>query len=204
MNMQDWLRHEWRRTKLPFYLANEACEVRNAATRKYLTACHLWYYPPVDAFMKLAHYANNHGDVAGRPYFSLDGKTPISSKHWENMRAKFYCDVGVTNVWHEPQVRGDERLQNTNGCAHMNQKPLRLLELVVRASSDVGDMVWEPFGGLCSVAIASYKLARRCHSAELYAEYFKAAKSRFKHAEYNQYGATPDSHTHWAAILGTL
>ena len=54
LTMQAWLRHEWKRAGLPLRLANEARGVRNAATRKYLTADHLWYYPPIDTFVKLA------------------------------------------------------------------------------------------------------------------------------------------------------
>ena len=75
-SMQQWLRHEWRRAGLPLRVANDACGVRNAATRKYLTADHLWYYPPVEMFAKLASYANEHGAPAGRPYYSIDGKAP--------------------------------------------------------------------------------------------------------------------------------
>ncbi|MHC5011565.1 MAG: DNA methyltransferase, partial [Planctomycetota bacterium] len=95
LSMQAWLRHEWERTGLPFYRANEACGVANAATRKYLTACHLWYYPPVEAFQRLAAYANEHGAPEGRPYFSVDGRRPIPGRTWERMRAKFRCEIGV-------------------------------------------------------------------------------------------------------------
>jgi site-specific DNA-methyltransferase (adenine-specific) len=141
LNMQAWLRREWKRTKLPFRLANEACGVLNAATRKYLTPDHLWYYPPVDAFVKMAHYANEHGDPAGRPFFSMDGQQPIPGYQWAKLRAKFDCDVGITNVWREPQVSGSERIQGErNGMKykfsslHGSQKPLKLIELIIRAS----------------------------------------------------------------------
>ena len=113
LSLQQWLRHEWQRTGLPFRLANDACQVRNAATRKYLTAGHLWYYPPVQMFARLAAYANRNGDPHGRPYFSLDGKSPVSSQAWERLRAKFKCEIGITNVWSEPQVSGAERIQGT-------------------------------------------------------------------------------------------
>lgn len=180
LSMQEWLRSEWARTGLPFNKANEACGVRNAATRKYLTADHLWYYPPVEAFALLSSYANLHGDPAGRPYFSVDGQRALSEDEWSVLRAKFYCDHGVTNVWHEPAVRGIERLKSGLKCLHTNQKPLRLVERLIRASSDPGDMVWEPFGGLCSAAVASMKLGRRCRSSELIREYFDAAVSRLE------------------------
>jgi len=78
LSMQDWLRYEWKRTGLPWKLANQATGTLNAATRKYLTADHLWYYPPVEAFEGLVAYANEHGKPAGRPYFSVDGKRPFA------------------------------------------------------------------------------------------------------------------------------
>ena len=182
LDMQAWLRFEWARTGLPFSKANEACGVANAATRKYLTACHLWYYPPPAAFARLAAYANEHGDRAGRPYFSLDGRRAVSPAEWERLRAKFTCEVGVTNVWREAPVRGAERLKTGRAAAHLNQKPLRLLELALRASSDPNDVVWEPFGGLCSTAVAALRLGRRCYASEILPEYFDAARQRLERA----------------------
>lgn len=180
LSMQDWLRLEWERSGLPLYKTNEACGVKNAATRKYFTKDHLWYYPPVEAFEGIATYANQHGDPEGRPYFSIDGKRPLTSAEWERMRSKFYCEIGVSNVWREPAVRGQERLKNGTKCAHTNQKPLRLIELIIRASSDPDDLIWEPFGGLCSAAIAAHKLGRRCLSAEINREFYEIAIERLE------------------------
>ncbi len=179
-SMQAWLRHEWARSGLPFGLANKACGVANAATRKYLAADHLWYYPPPEAFEAMARYTNEHGDKEGRPYFSLDGQKPLSGAEWARMRAKFRCEVGISNVWNEPQVRGRERLKarGAGRSLHLNQKPLKLIEIAIRASTDEGDMIWEPFGGLCPAAIASHKLRRRCVSAERERTFYEAAVQR--------------------------
>jgi site-specific DNA-methyltransferase (adenine-specific) len=185
MTMQEWLRYEWQRTGLPFRLANEACGVLNAATRKYLTADHLWYYPPPEAFVKLAEYANRLGKPGGRPYFSQDGHQAIPGDQWAKMRAKFQCDVGITNVWREPQVSGVERIQGTrNGMKykfrslHGSQKPLRFIEQIVRATTDAGDTVWEPFGGLCPGAVVAYHLRRKYAAAEIVREFYLAAIER--------------------------
>jgi site-specific DNA-methyltransferase (adenine-specific) len=181
--MKDWLRAEWERSGLPLYVANRACGVRNAATRKYLTLDHLWYYPPPEAFERLAEHANKHGRKEGRPYFSADGKRPINGDEWSRMRAKFHFESGITNVWQEGAVRGGERLKKRSKCLHMNQKPLRLLELCIRCSSDEGDVVWEPFGGLCSAAIASHNTGRKCYSAEINPEYFEEARKRLERTD---------------------
>ena len=185
LTMQAWLRHEWKRTNLSFQVANKACGVLNAATRKYLTADHLWYYPPVEAFVKLSQYANEHGDPKGRPYFSMDGKQPIPGHQWARLRAKFTCDVGVTNVWREPQVGGSERIQGTrNGMRykfsslHGSQKPLKFMDRIIRAATDEGDVVWEPFGGLCPGAVVSHHLGRRYYAAEIIPEFYVAATER--------------------------
>lgn len=185
LSMQVWLRHEWERTGLPLYLANEACGVKNAATRKYLTKDHLWYYPPVEAFQKLASYANEHGKPEGRPYFSLEGKKPISGRRWARLRAKFRCDVGITNVWREPQVAGTERIRgNRRGMKykfrslHGSQKPLKFVERCIRASTDPGDVVWEPFGGLCPGAVVCCSMSRKYFGAEIVPEFYLAAVDR--------------------------
>jgi len=189
-SMQEWLRAEWQRTGLPLRLANEACGVKNAATRKYLTADHLWYFPPSDAFAALADYANKHGDPAGRPYFSDDGRRPISRQRWSRMRAKFYCEAGVTNVWRAPQVSGSERIRGErNGMRykfkslHGSQKPLKFIERIIRCCTDKGDVVWEPFGGLCPGAVACLRLKRRYVASEVVPEFFTAAVERMAHVE---------------------
>jgi len=177
-SMKEWLRSEWLRSGLPLCKTNEACGVVNAATRKYFTQCHLWYYPPAGAFNQLAEYANKHGKPKGRPYFSIDGKRPLSGQEWECMRAKFRCEHGVTNVWREPAVRGIERMKNGLKALHSNQKPLRLVELTIRMTTDINDMVWEPFGGLCTAAVASHHLGRKCEAAEISEEVYALAISR--------------------------
>jgi site-specific DNA-methyltransferase (adenine-specific) len=190
LSMQDWLRHEWGRSKLPLHLANAACGVRNAATRKYLTGDHLWYYPPAKAFESMFRFANRHGDPSGRPYFSIDGKRPLAAAEWAKLRAKFHCEVGVNNVWDAPPVRGPERVKSGRFKAlHLNQKPLHLIDLTIRACTDEGDTVWEPFGGLCPAAVSAHRLGRRCVSAETNHEFFLAAADRL--ASYDTAPVTP-------------
>jgi site-specific DNA-methyltransferase (adenine-specific) len=160
--------------------SNEACGVKNAATRKYLTQCHLWYFPPADAMEKMAAYCTKHGQTTSRPYFSLDGKSSFDGAQWERMRSKWNHAHGLTNVWQEPPVHGKERVKNEDGYLHANQKPLALMKRQVLACTDVGDVVWEPFGGLCSATLAAASLGRRAFAAEMNSQFFAAASSRLK------------------------
>lgn len=176
--IKDWLRGEWERTGLPLYRANAACGVRNAATRKYLTRDRMWYIPPPKEFEKISRYANRHGRRSGRPYFSLDGALPAGAGEWSKMRAKFRCPVGVTNVWSEPPLHGAERIKAGSAPVHCNQKPMSITRLIIEATSDPGDVVWEPFGGLCTAAVASASLGRRCYSAEIDQNFYDRAAGR--------------------------
>ncbi len=79
-------------------------------------------------------------------------------------------------------MQGAERIRDARraGALHANQKPLALMERQILASSDVGDVVWEPFGGLASASVAALRLGRRAHAAEIDADYFEAAAARLR------------------------
>lgn len=178
--LKRWLLDEWRRTGLPLRKANEACGVADAAVRKYLDQGHLWYYPPPEMFEQIQVYANTHGKPGGRPYFSLDGAHPASAAEWSFMRSKFNCPHGYTNIWDRPPVNGHERLKAPSGKAvHLNQKPLDLMRMTIEAASDSGDVVWEPFGGLFTAALAARQTGRRAFACEIDPTYFQYGVTRF-------------------------
>lgn len=182
MTLKQWLRYEWQRSGLPLNRANEACGVRNAATRKYFDQGHLWYFPPPEMFKRLQEYANKNGNQNEAPFYSLNGKNPISEKEWEKMRYKFYCQYGVTNVWNRASMHNSERIktnENKGKAVHLNQKPLDLMQLIIKASTDEDDVVWEPFGGLFSASLAAKKLKRIAFSAEIDPTYFCYGLKRF-------------------------
>jgi site-specific DNA-methyltransferase (adenine-specific) len=175
LTLKEWLLREWKRTGLTLRSANEACGVADAAVRKYLDQGYLWYYPPPEMFVRMQEYANKHGDPDGRPYFSLDAKTPGTAEQWAALRSKFYCPHGFTNVWERPPLHGTERYKingDSGKAIHLNQKPLDLITMLIKASSDEGDVVWEPFGGLFTVCVAARKSKRRGFGAEIDPTYF--------------------------------
>ena len=181
--LKEWLLNEWKRSKLPLHKANSACGVADVATRKYFDQGHLWYFPPPEMFLRLQQYANEHGDPAGRPYFSIDGKQPATAQEWALMRTKFHCPHGFTNVWDRNALHGKEResVGALNGRAiHLNQKPLNLVEMIIKASSDPGDVVWEPFGGLFTGCLAARRLHRRAYGGEIDPTYFHFGVERLR------------------------
>ncbi len=186
LTLQRWLYREWKRSGLAMRKANEACGVVDAATRKYFDQGHLWYYPPPEMFVKIAQYANDHGMPEGRPYFSKNGIRPMSLEEWAAMRSTFNCPMGVNNVWERNPLKGQERIKvsGLNGkAAHLNQKPLDLMRMIIEASSDEGDVVWEPFGGLFSASKAAKLIGRKAFAGEIDPTYFQIGLNRFQNNE---------------------
>lgn len=179
MAVQPWLRAEWQRAGLALTKTNEACGVKNAATRKYFTADHLWYFPPGEAIERLAEYATKHGKETARPYFSIDGHNPPTAKEWDALRYAWNHQHGVTNVWTLPSLRGAERVRgNGTATTHLNQKPLALMRRILTSATQPGDVVWEPFGGLCSGTVAAYEMGRRAYAAEVIPAFREVALER--------------------------
>ena len=175
LTAQQWFRSEWLRTGLPLNRANEACGVKNAATRKYFTSDSLFYPPPPDVFAKLVQYANLHGDRERGPYFSIPQGLNLKEKgYWY----RFNFEYGVSNVWDEPALRGKERIKCGGKSLHLSQKPLRLMERIISASSDTGDVIWEPFGGLCTASLSANRLGRNSYAAEIIHKYHSLAVER--------------------------
>jgi len=184
-DVQEWMRNEWKRAGLTFAEANDACGVASAATRKWFAADDKWYFPPPEQFETLREYANKHGDPHGRPYLSTE-KLPYDSDELHDMassvqhRTVFDCPAGVTNVWDHPPVHGDERIELPSGVSHPNQKPRELMERIVTVSSSRSDVVWEPFGGLCTGVVVATENRRDGYAAEIVDEYVRAARARLE------------------------
>lgn len=199
LGVQEWLRHEWQRSGLPMYLANEACGVKNAATRKYLTKDWLWYFPPGAMMARMATYCNANGFESGRPYFSLDGERSVSAEEWDRMRYPWTHTHGLTNVWTRPPLHDGERLKGSlrrsaprtykptrASATHLNQKPLEFMERLVHATTRQGDVVWEPFGGLASASVAAVALGRKAYVAERDPHFSEIARERLHDASTNR------------------
>ena len=64
--------------------------------------------------------------------------------------------VGMRDVWDIPALRGNQ--PETTG--YPTQKPLALYERIIKASSDEGDLVLDPFAGCATTPVAAERLGR--------------------------------------------
>jgi len=85
----------------------------------------------------------------------------------------FNIQMGLTGVWNDIDFYKEDR-------NHSTQKPIKLIERLIKASSNEGDIVLDPFLGSGSTAIASKKLNRNFIGIEIDSKYCKFAGERLK------------------------
>jgi site-specific DNA-methyltransferase (adenine-specific)/modification methylase len=79
------------------------------------------------------------------------------------------------NFIQTPICMGNERLKNPG---HPTQKPVKILEHIIRIASNEGDIVLDPFMGVGSTGVAAANLKRKFIGFELEKEYFELAEKR--------------------------
>ncbi len=85
----------------------------------------------------------------------------------------------VSSVWRIPTVPRDEKLQGY----HPTQKPLKLVRRALLASTKEGDLVFDPFCGSGTTAVAAKELDRFFVGAELEEEFAELAARRIRAME---------------------
>ena len=64
---------------------------------------------------------------------------------------------------------------------HPTQKPLKLIERIIKTSSNPGDLILDPFGGSGSTLIASQLNNRNSILIELDNEYYTSIQERYSY-----------------------
>jgi len=80
------------------------------------------------------------------------------------------------NVWEFARVR--YRMDEYEN--HPTQKPIALLERIIRASSNVGDTILDPFSGTFTTSFVAQQLNRKSIGIELQEEYVKIGLRRLR------------------------
>ncbi len=87
-----------------------------------------------------------------------------------------------------PLLRGKRdsdilRFKKTGNKLHPTQKPVALLEYLIKKLSDEDDLVLDPFMGSGSTGVAAIDLNRNFIGYEIEDDYFEIAKNRIKEAQ---------------------
>lgn len=94
---------------------------------------------------------------------------------YEKINITFNAEMGITDVWRDIEFyfKRSERI-------HPTQKPLELIERLIKASSNPGDVVLDPFMGSGTTAVAASNLGRKWVGYEKDEDYFIAAQERLR------------------------
>ena len=92
---------------------------------------------------------------------------------YEQIAQIYNAEMGITDVWDDIDFYSEKRI-------HPTQKPLPLIERLIKVSSNKGDKVLDPFAGSGSTLIACENLNRIATVIELDKEYFDKMNDRFE------------------------
>mgnify|MGYP000468804750 CR=1 FL=1 len=107
-------------------------------------------------------------------YDAVKEFNPNKTKDGKNKQLRDFLDFIEL-----PIVQGKERIKGENGRAiHPTQKPEKLLELIILASSNINDVVLDPFFGTGTTGYVAQKLNRKWIGIEKKSYYIKIAIQR--------------------------
>ncbi len=112
------------------------------------------------------------------PYRDGKGKP----KDWTETEGQKYRLTSPSNVWTDISIPFWSMPENTS---HPTQKPEKLIAKLILASSNEGDMVFDPFLGSGTTAVTAKKLKRRFLGIEREKEYVALALKRLDMADEN-------------------
>lgn len=103
-----------------------------------------------------------------------------NSRHFFNypLMKKMNNDKQMLSLWSIKAPGSAEKIYGK----HPTQKPIELLDRIVKASTRTGDIILDPFSGSGTTGIAAYKEGRQYIGIELEEDYLKTSIKRLKDA----------------------
>jgi site-specific DNA-methyltransferase (adenine-specific) len=95
---------------------------------------------------------------------------------YEKVAQTFNPQMGLTDIWRDIDFYSEKRV-------HSTQKPLKLIQRLILASSNEKDIVLDPFGGSGSTALGAISLSRNYIIIEQDEEYYKKIVERVSDSE---------------------
>ena len=177
---------DWKSSAAIFNVGSKYLQVRNRITwerEKGRGAKTNWKNCTEDIwfFTKSNEYIFNVDAVKLRrkvlaPYRGNDG-TP---KDWIEKGKESYRDTFPSNIWTDISIPFWSMPENTD---HPTKKPEKLIAKIILASTNKGDLVFDPFLGSGSSVVAAQKLRRKYIGVEIDEMYCCLAQKRLELAE---------------------
>jgi site-specific DNA-methyltransferase (adenine-specific) len=110
---------------------------------------------------------------AGRVYWPAEGAVPAYKRYWDDVKAGQPAQAIWSNI---PPVGA----QATERLGYPTQKPEKLLERIISASSNPGDIVLDPFCGCGTAVVAAHRLKRNWIGIDIAMVAVNVMRSRLK------------------------
>ncbi len=158
----------------------------------------VWCYPPKGKGPKLGfhrkhdtllYYGKSPEGVFNRPYTELNdyqkGKFSFKDKNGRRYKEfkgkRTYLDESkgrpVPDWWEDIAQTAQSRIEF---IGYPTQKPLALYERIIKASSNQGDVVLDPFCGCATTPIAAERLGRQWVGMDIWDEAYKQVMERME------------------------
>ncbi|MEB3277993.1 MAG: site-specific DNA-methyltransferase [Lyngbya sp.] len=164
--------------KVPFYLIQEIVWNYSAGV-----AGKLFFSPRNEKFLWYVKDANNYT-------FNLDDVRDPNVKYPNQKKnGKLKCNTkgkNPTDVWQIPKVTSGKNRSSKERTSHPAQFPIQLVSRIILASSNSGDIVFDPFLGSGSTAEAAIRNGRKTIGFEINDLYIDIAIERIKAVRYEQ------------------
>jgi DNA modification methylase len=142
---------------------------------------HEAFDPEFDTFQYMVWHKTNPAPKIRRAGFLNSCELIICA--WNKGHTwNFSSQKDMHNFIETPICMGNERLKNP---LHPTQKPVKVLERIVRMATNEGDMIFDPFMGVGSTGVASLNLGRKFIGFELDKPYYDAAVKRLETIQAN-------------------
>ena len=127
-------------------------DLANPSPRPNLMYEYKGYQPPKNGWA-ISREKMEQWEVEGRLHFP-------KTKNGRIQRRRFYDELKgkpVQSMWSDIRMIGSQAKERTG---YPTQKPLALLDRIIQASSNPGDMVFDPFAGCATACVAAERLER--------------------------------------------
>lgn len=178
---------DWRSSSVLFNVLSEYFIIRNRITferEKGRGAKNNFKNCAEDIFFctNSSRYSFNVARIKLRRKVMAPYKANGKPKDWQASDSGNYRDTHPSNIWTDITIPFWSMPENTE---HPTQKPEKLLAKIILASSNEGDMVFDPFLGSGTTAVVAKKLDRRYLGIEMDRKYCLIAQKRILAASKN-------------------
>jgi site-specific DNA-methyltransferase (adenine-specific) len=105
------------------------------------------------------------------PYLDENGQP----KDWQEVNGEKFRFTHPSNIWTDLIIPFWSMPENTE---HPTQKPEKLIERIILASSNENDLVFDPFMGSGTTAVVAIKLGRKYLGFEIEKKYYQLTQKR--------------------------